>query len=107
MEVYSVGLSLQRKLELAGELAKVQPLLLRLHLIEKPKKRRPVRRLILAGSVIAVGTVLAAAVFGRQRCRAGAPYEVKGFAQTGPLAETPETAAGLEAVYPPSAEMPG
>ncbi len=101
-----MGLSLQKKLELAGDLAKVQPMLVRLRLIEKPKKRRPVRYLVLAGSVIAVGTVIAAVVFGRQRCRAGAPAEVKGFAQTDPVAETLDTASGLESAHPPSVEMP-
>ena len=40
----SVALTLQRKLELAGDLAKVQPLLQRLHLMEKPKKRFGGRR---------------------------------------------------------------
>jgi hypothetical protein len=105
-EVYSVKLSLQRKLELAGELAKVQPLLLRLHLIEKPRKRRPVRSLIVAGSVIAFGAVLAAAVLGRRCCRTSAPGDIQGFAQTVPDAEPPEAASGLETADQQSGEIP-
>lgn len=102
-----MGLSLQRKLELAGDLAKVQPMLVRLRLIEKPKKRRPVRSLVIAGSVIAVATIIAAVVFGRRRrCGTDAPGEVKGFAHTDPTDETPETASGFESEYPQSAEMP-
>lgn len=103
-----MGLSLQKKLELAGELAKVQPMLVRLRLIEKPKKRQPVRYLVIAGSVIAVGTIIAAVVFGRRRCGGtDGPDEVKGFAHTDPIAETPETASGFEAEHAQSAEMPG
>jgi len=102
-----VALSLQRKLKLAGDLAKVQPLLLRLHLIEKPKKRHPLRYLIVAGSVIAIGTVVAAVVFGRQRCQTSAPDDIQEFAQTGPDVEAPETASGVETAYQPSGAFPG
>jgi hypothetical protein len=103
---HSVGLSLQRKLELAGELARVQPLLMRLHLIEKPKKRRPVRTLIVAGSVIALVTVVAAVVFGRKRCQPSAPADLQGFAQTGPDAAMPDTAPEPETTYQPAADVP-
>jgi hypothetical protein len=104
-----VGLSLQRKLELAGELAKVQPMLVRLRLIEKPKKRRPVRRLILAGSMIAVGTVIAAVVLGRKRRQTSTPDDLQGFAQAGTDAATPETASESESetAYQPAPEFPG
>ena len=66
-----MGLSLQRKLELAGDLAKVQPLLQRLHLVEKPKPRHRLRNVILAGALIgAVATVVVA--MSSRRCRPGA-----------------------------------
>ena len=100
-------LSLQRKLELAGEFAKVQPLLQRMHLIEKPKKRRPVRTLAVAGTVIAVGTVIAAVVFGRKRRRTSAPADIQGFAQTGADVAAPETESGAETAYHPAAALPG
>lgn len=66
-----MALTVQRKLELAGDLAKVQPLLQRLHLVEPPKKRFAVRNIVLVSSVIA-GVVLALALAGvavRRRCR--------------------------------------
>ena len=97
-----MGLSLQRKLELAGELARVQPMLVRLHLIEKPKKRRPVRSLIVAGSVIALVTVVAAVVLGRKRCQTTTPGGLHGFAQS----DAPESASAPEAPEQPSAETP-
>lgn len=102
-----MALSLQKKLELAGDLAKVQPLLLRLHLIEKPKKRRPVRSLIVAGSVIALVTVVAAVVFGRKRCQTSAPADIQGFAQSGADVATPESSSGPETASQPAAEFPG
>ncbi len=101
-----MALSLQRELEVAGELARVQPLLLRLHLIEKPKKRRPERDLILAGGTIVVGTVVAAVVVGRGRCKTSTPDDIQGFAQTSVDAEPPETAFGLEGAEPPSGHEP-
>jgi hypothetical protein len=54
---------------LAGDLAKVQPLLQRLHLVEPPKKRADGRRLILVSSVIAALALVLAAVAVRRRCR--------------------------------------
>ena len=48
-----MALTVQRKLELAGDLARVQPLLQRLHLVEKPKKRFGGRNVILVSGVIA------------------------------------------------------
>jgi hypothetical protein len=105
-EVYSVGLSLQRKLELAGELAKVQPLLLRLHLIEKPKKRNPVRTLIVVGSVIALVAVVATVVFGRKRSRPSGPADLQGFTQPDTAAETSEARSASGAPDEPSAETP-
>ena len=102
-----MGLSLQRKLQLAGDLAKVQPMLVRLHLIEKPKKRRPVRTLIAIGSVIALVTVVAAVVFGRKRCQPSGPADIQGFAQSGPDVATPESSSGSETAYQPAAEFPG
>ena len=55
-----MAITLQRKLELAGALSKVQPELRRLHLVP-PKKRHRLRNAILLVSVVlAVGAVSAA-----------------------------------------------
>ena len=59
-----MALSLQKKLELAGDLAKVQPLLQRLHLVEKPKQRHRLRNVILVGALI--GAVAAVALAAEQ-----------------------------------------
>jgi hypothetical protein len=64
-----LALTLQRKLELAGDLAKVQPLLQRLHLVEKPKKHFGGRSVILVSSVIGAVTLALAAVAVRRRLR--------------------------------------
>ena len=62
-----MALSLQRKLELAGDLAKVQPLLQRLHLVEKPKQSHRLRNGILVGALIAAVAAVALAM--SRRCR--------------------------------------
>lgn len=85
-------LTLQRKLELAGDLAKVQPLLQRLHLMEQPKKRHRLRKAILVGSAIGVAAVFAIAVATRSRCRRpdGAEVGAGGYEQdTASTGETP------------------
>ena len=64
-----MALAVQRKLELAGDLAKVQPLLQRLHIVEKPKKRFGGRNVILVSSVIGAVIVAVAAVAVRRRLR--------------------------------------
>jgi hypothetical protein len=62
-----VALTVQKKLELAGDLAKVRPLLQRLHLVEEPKKRLGGRGIILVVSVIsAIGVLTAVAVLWRR-----------------------------------------
>jgi len=61
-----MALTLQRKLELAGDLSKVQPLLQRLHVVEKPKNRHRQRNVILACGAIGAG---AACVFVARRRR--------------------------------------
>ena len=65
-----MALSLQKKLELAGDLAKVQPLLQRLHLMEKPKPRHRLRNAILVGALIGAVAAVAVAMSSR-RCRPG------------------------------------
>jgi hypothetical protein len=62
-----MALALQRKLELAGDLSKVQPLLQRLHLMEKPKKRHRVRSVMLVFGAIGAGAVVA--IVASRRCR--------------------------------------
>ena len=61
-----MALTLQRKLELAGALAKVQPELQRLHLLPARKKSHRLRNAILVGSVVVVGAALAAGVLRRR-----------------------------------------
>jgi hypothetical protein len=67
-----MALTLQRKLELAGDLSKVQPLLQKLHILEKPKKRNRVRNLILVSSAIGAGTVAVVVVHRRRGHHHGA-----------------------------------
>jgi hypothetical protein len=62
-----MALTLQRKLELAGDLSKVQPLLQRLHLVEKPRKRHRVQNVMLVCGAIGAGAVVA--VVASRRCR--------------------------------------
>jgi hypothetical protein len=57
-----VALTVQRKLELAGDLAKVQPLLQRLRLVEQPKRRFGGHGTILVGTVIGVAAIALVAV---------------------------------------------
>jgi hypothetical protein len=64
-----LALTLQRKLELAGDLAKVQPLLQRLLLMEKPKKRFGGRVVLVTSVVGAVTVALAAVAVLRRRGR--------------------------------------
>lgn len=64
-----MALTVQRKLELAGDLARVQPLLQRLHLVEKPKKRFGGRNVILVSGVIAAVALALVAVAMRLRLR--------------------------------------
>jgi len=66
-----MALTLQRKLELAGDLAKLQPLLQRLHILEKSKQRHRVRNVILVTSAIGAGAVVAVAVCRRRCCFSG------------------------------------
>ena len=70
-----MALTLQRKLELAGDLAKVQPLLQRLHLVEKPRKRRHVRNVILVSSAVGVGAVVLISMRRRGGCEDSARAE--------------------------------
>ena len=64
-----MALTVQKKLELAGDLAKVQPLLQRLHLVEKPKKRFGGRNVVLVISAIGAVALALAAVAMRSRLR--------------------------------------
>jgi len=74
-----MALTLQRKLELAGDLSKVQPLLQRLHLMEKPRKRHRVRNVILVGA--ALGGVAVVLVSLRRGRRNGSLPDEGGYAQ--------------------------
>jgi hypothetical protein len=76
-----MALSLQKKLELAGDLAKVQPLLQRLHLVEKPKQRHRVRKVILVSSAISAVVILVAVARGRRACRADKAGVAESFSE--------------------------
>ena len=76
-----MALSLQKKLELAGDLAKVQPLLQRLHLVEKPKPRHRVRNVILVSSAISAVAILVAVARGRRACRADKAGVAESFSE--------------------------
>ena len=93
-----MALTLQKKLELAGDLAKVQPLLQRLHVVEKPKKRFGGRNVILVMSAIGAVALALAAVAIRSRLR-GPDGAVAGEADV--QAESPiEDAAPTDYVLP-------
>jgi len=85
-----MALTLQKKLELAGDLAKVQPLLQRLHLVEKPKQRHRVRNVILVTSAIGAVAVVVVAVCRSRCCRNGDVAGNGGFEQaSSPTEESP------------------
>ena len=85
-----MALTLQRKLELAGDLAKVQPLLQRLRIVEKPKQRHHVRNVILASSAVSTLAVVVVVVRNRRGCDNGAVAGNGGFVeQADPTEETP------------------
>jgi hypothetical protein len=90
-----MALTLQRKLELAGDLSKVQPLLQRLHIVAKPKQRHPVRNLVLIGGAIAAGAVVAVVVGRRCGCCNDALTGREGEVGSG-AQDTPETAPDSE-----------
>ena len=100
-----MALTLQRKLELAGDLAKVQPLLQRLHVVKKPepKKRHLVRNVILVGSAVGVGAAVFAVVFRRRGRQESAVAGDGGYAQTG---STPQDAPGMESQFDAAVEQP-
>jgi hypothetical protein len=88
-----MALTFQRTLELAGVLSKVQPQLQRLHLVEKPKpkKRHLLRNVVLVGSTIAAGAVVAGVVCRRRGCCKGAAAGNGGDAQaSSPEQNTPD-----------------
>ena len=85
-----MALTLQRKLELAGDLAKVQPMLQRLHLVEKPKQRHRVRNVILVTGAIGAVTAVVVAVCRSRCCQNGDVAGNGGHEQAGsPAEETP------------------
>ena len=82
-----MALSLQRKLELAGDLAKVQPLLQRLHLMEQPKQSHRLRNVLLVGALVGAIAAVALAMSSR-RCRPDEAAVEDGVdAETGPTDE--------------------
>ena len=96
-----MALTLQKKLELAGDLAKVQPMLQRLHLVEKPKQHHRVRNVILV-SAIGAGAVVAVVVCSRRCCRNG---DVAGNGGHEPASSpTEETPPPEEETRPPEVE---
>jgi hypothetical protein len=61
-----MALTLQKKLELAGALSKVQPQLQRLHLLPEPKKSHRKRNALLIAGAAIVAAVVAAGVLRRR-----------------------------------------
>ena len=97
-----MALTLQRQLELAGDLSKVQPLLQRLHVV-KPKKRHLVRNVILASSAIGAGAVVLAVAFRRRGRHNSAVAGNGGYAQTrSPTHDTPDKELVSDAAARPS-----
>jgi hypothetical protein len=89
-----VAISLQRKLELAGALSKVQPELQRLHLLPEPKKRHRLRNAVLVGSAIAAGAAVAVVLLRRRGGHDEAMAWNGGEASDGsPTQDAPETEA--------------
>ena len=86
-----MALTFQRKLELAGDLSKLQPLLQRLHIVEKPKKRHRVRIVIFVSSTIAAGAVVAVVVCRRRGNCCGAVAGNGGTHRPAPRRRTPPT----------------
>ena len=96
-----MALTLQRKLELAGDLAKVQPMLQRLHLVEKPKKRHRVRNVMVVTSAIGAGAVVAVVLCSRRCCRNGDVAGNGGYEQaSSPVEETPPPESAFPAASP-------
>ena len=75
------ALTLQKKLELAGYLSRVQPLMQLLHRLEKPKARHGVRSVFLVSSVIGVGVVAGVVVLRRRRRPNGAVTDDSDYSQ--------------------------
>jgi pimeloyl-ACP methyl ester carboxylesterase len=76
-----MALTLQKKLELAGDLARVLPLLRLLHILEKPKERHGVRNFVLVSSAIGVGAVASVAVLRRRGRLNGAVADDSDYSQ--------------------------
>ena len=89
-----MAMTLQRKVELAAVSAMVQPLLERLHLVEKPKERRVLRDIALVGSGFVAGAVVAVAACRRGCC--GGVAGNAGDAQAGSPASSSGADPGLE-----------
>jgi hypothetical protein len=87
-----MALALQKKLELAGDLSRVQPLLQRLHLMEKPKKRHRLRNVMLVLSALGAGAVVAVVA---SRCCRGCRNDA--VADSGVSAEPNSTTADIPA----------
>jgi len=96
-----MGLTLKRKLEGAGDLARVQPFLQRLHLVEKPKERHPVRNaIVVISALVTIGAALAVA-FRRAGCRRSADNGSEESGQTDLLTENiPDTQSDFAARVP-------
>ena len=96
-----MALTLQRKLELAGDLSKVQPLLQRLHVLRKPKpkQRHLVRNVILVSTAIGVSAVVLGAVLRRRDSQNGTVDGDGGYVQADPSThDDPDLESGFDAV---------
>jgi hypothetical protein len=87
-----MALKFRKWLELAWRLAKVESLLQRLHLVQRPKQRFLLRNVVLAGSMFAGAAVGAGVVCGRRsRSRGGSTANGTGGSADAPEEQTPAT----------------
>ncbi len=86
-----MAITLQRKLELAGALSKVQPQLQRLHLLPKPTKRHRLRNVVLVGCAIAASAAVAVVVLRRRGGHNdGMAWNGEEAQESSPTQDTPE-----------------
>lgn len=89
-----MALTLQRKLELAGDLAKVQPLLQRLRILEKPKKRHHLRNVVIVCSAVGAGAVVAIMARRRRGCHNATVGGASFTQDSAEVSDIPATAVG-------------
>jgi hypothetical protein len=96
-----VALTFRRRFELAWVFSKVVSNLQRRHVLKKPKKRHLRRNVVVLGSAVAAGVVVAGVVCGRHgRSRGASPGNGAGAPPDAP--EVPTPAAEPDRADPPT-----